>query len=142
MTFLAAPGLLSSQTAKWQQRLSWFDEELDFTKYKVQIFRFLKYRFFILLHFFSSHFVYQFSGRKSALFFLQGQEGIRAPFSRYVDNNEICGFWRRPMFVGCLKQYFPWKGRLSCARTFLRERFYVVLSRAKGDGYLGYLVWD
>ena len=44
------------------------------------------------------------------------------------------------MFVGCLKQYFPWKGSLSCARTFLRERFYVVLSRAKGDIYLGYLV--
>ena len=49
MTFLGAPGLLSSQTVKWQQRLSWFDEELDFTKYKVQIFRFAKYRFFILL---------------------------------------------------------------------------------------------
>ena len=44
------------------------------------------------------------------------------------------------MFVGCLKQYFPWKGSLSCARTFLRERIDIVLSRTKGDGYLGYLV--
>ena len=37
------------------------------------------------------------------------------------------------MFVGCLKQYFPWKGSLSYARTFLHERIDVVLSRAKGD---------
>ena len=75
MTFPAAPGLLPSQTVKWQQRFSWFDEELDFTKHKVQIFRFAKYRLFILFDFVSSHFVYQFSDLKPALLFLQGQEG-------------------------------------------------------------------
>ena len=145
MTFQAAPGLPSSQTVKWQQKLSWFDEELDFTKYKVQIFRFAKYRFFILLDFFSSHSSTNLAVANQHYCFFKGRKELEHPFQAMSTIMKVVDFGEgrsaiNQMFVGCLKQYFPWKGSLSCARTFLRERIDIVLSRTKGDGYLGYLV--
>ena len=145
MTFTAAPGLLSSQTAKWQERLSWCDEELDFTKYKVQIFCFAKYRFFILLDFFSFHSSTNLALTNQHYCFFKGRKELEQPFQAMLTKMKLVAFGEgrsaiNQMFVGCLKQYFPWKGNLSCARTFLREPIGVVLSRAKGDGYLGYLV--
>ena len=76
---------------------------------------------------------------------LKGRKELEHPFEAMSTIMKLVDFGEgrstiNEMFVGCLKQYFPWKGSLSYARTFLHERIDVVLSRAKGDGYLGYLV--
>ena len=120
-------------------------QETRFNKIKVQIFGFAKYRFFIFLDFFSSHSSTNLAVSKQHYCSLQGRKELEHPFQAISTIMKLVDFGEgrsaiNQMFVGCWKQYFPWKGSSSCARTFLREPIDVIHCRAKGDGYLGYLV--